>query len=94
MSEGVILLMTCLIKYVFQAKQKIKSKRFQHDYRHKYIKNLNKTCYHQNVNVNSIVENVTLFKIWITISDKYWYEYKKLRKHCLCEKGYFGILYY
>ena len=33
--EVVILLMTCLIKYVFQIKQRFKSKRVQHDYRNK-----------------------------------------------------------
>ena len=34
----------------------------------KYIKNINKTYVHTNVNVNSIVENVTLIKIGITIN--------------------------
>ena len=34
----------------------------------KYIKNINKTYVHANVNVNSIVENVTLIKIGITIN--------------------------
>ena len=34
----------------------------------KYIKNINKTYVPTNVNVNSIVENVTLIKIGITIN--------------------------
>ena len=41
--------MTYLIKYVFQIKQKLsdfKSKRFQHDYRDKWIENINKAYFY------------------------------------------------
>ena len=40
--EIVILLMTCLIKFVFQIKQRNKSKRVQHGYKNKWIENINK----------------------------------------------------
>ena len=42
MLEVVILLMTYLIKYVLQIKEKILFKNVKHDYRNKLIKNINK----------------------------------------------------
>ena len=42
MLQAVIILMTYLMKYVFQTKQKIKSKCVQEDYRNEWIENINK----------------------------------------------------
>ena len=45
--------------------ERFKSKRFQYDYRNKWIKNINK-AYTTNVNVNLMVENVILIENLIT----------------------------
>ena len=55
----------------------------------KYIKNINKTYVHTNVNVNSIVENVTLIKIGITINVSV---NVKIRQDLYAKKIIFSIL--
>ena len=55
----------------------------------KYIKNINKTYVHTNVNVNSIVENVTLIKIGIAINVSV---NVKIRQDLYAKKIIFSIL--
>ena len=55
----------------------------------KYIKNINKTYVHANVNVNSIVENVTLIKIGIAINVSV---NVKIRQDLYAKKIIFSIL--
>ena len=69
----------------FKQNRRFKSKHFQHDYRNKWIENI-ESIYHANVNLNLMIENVIQIKRGITInvdvSVKIW------KKHCVYEKDH------
>ena len=71
--------------------RRFKSKRFQHDYRKKWIENINKANIMQiNVNVIFMVENVIQIKSGITINVG---ASVKILKNIVCAKKIiFGIL--
>ena len=48
-------------------KGRFKSKRLQYDYKNKWVENINKV-YHENENVNLMIENVIQVKSAITIN--------------------------